>query len=278
MPGMTAAAPRPAAPGWRAELALGFQCRAGGTVLARRSHQGPLVVQKPFYPEGCETCHVYIVHPPGGVAGGDELDVRLELEPGARALITTPGAAKLYRSAGREAALRQRFRLAPGAVLEWMPQETIVHSGARAALETEIELDAGACFAGWEITCLGLPASGAPFETGRFLQGLRLTRRGEPLFQDRCLFQGGDPMLDAPWGMAGHTVHGLFLATCGPDQEPPVPQALGGASFGTADSLLVGRYLGRDAWEAKQAFIGAWALWRKRTLGREACLPRIWST
>ena len=264
--------------GWRADLSLGFENRSGETVLAKRSHRGPLVVQKPFYPEGRDTCHVYVVHPPGGVAGGDELDLRLDLEPGARALLTTPGAAKLYRSAGQTAKLSQRFTLAQGAVLEWMPQESIVHSGAQAALETKIELGAGAHFAGWEIVCLGLPASGAPFSAGRFMQGLRLRRCGEPVFYDRCLFQSGGAMLDAPWGLAGNTVCGLFLATLGPDMEAPVPGAQGRACFGKADGLLVGRYIGSDAWEAKREFIAVWKTWRASVQGRTACPPRIWST
>lgn len=267
--------------GWRAGLTLGFERRLGETVLTTRRHQGPLVVQKPFYPEARDTCHVYIVHPPGGVAGGDQLEVDLRLAPGARALVTTPGAAKMYRSAGPTARLAQRFRLEAGAVLEWMPQETIVHSGAQAVMETEVELEEGAHFAGWEIVCLGLPASGKLFATGWFRQGMRVAVGGEPVFLDRCRFEGGGAMLDAPWGLGGNTVCGLFLATLGPDAEgmkTPAPGAQGRSCFGKADGLLVGRYIGPDPWEAKKAFIGAWARWRKSVLKTPPCPPRIWNT
>ncbi len=269
------------AAGWRASLALGFERRDGKTVLATRCHHGPLVVQKPFYPEARDTCHVYIVHPPGGVAGGDALEVDLHLARDARALITTPGAAKMYRSAGLTARLAQRFRVESGAVLEWMPQETIVHSGAQATMETEIDLDAGAHFAGWEIVCLGLPASGKPFDAGSFRQGMRLSRGGEPLFLDRCRFEGGGAMLDAPWGLGGNTVCGVFLATLGPDAEgmaTPFPGVPGRSCFGRVDGLLVGRYIGSDPWEAKKVFIGAWARWRESVLQTPPCPPRIWNT
>ena len=267
--------------GWGAGLTLGFERRPEGTVLATRRHHGPLVVQKPFYPEARDTCHVTIVHPPGGVAGGDTLDVDLHLAPGARALVTTPGAAKLYRSAGPTARLSQRFRLESGAVLEWMPQETIVHSGARATMETEIALETGASFAGWEIVCLGLPASGKPFDAGWFCQGLSLTLGGEPVFFDRCRFQGGGALLDAPWGLGGNTVCGLFLATLGPRGQAmvtPVSGALGRCCFGKVDDLLVGRYIGPDPWEAKREFITVWKQWRTKVLHTPACPPRIWNT
>lgn len=267
--------------GWGASLELGFELREERTELIRRRHTGPLVVQKPFHPEASGACHVYIVHPPGGVAGGDELRVDLHLASWSRALITTPGAAKLYRSAGPAAELSQRFALEDGAVLEWMPQETIVHSGAKARMETVVELGEGSHFAGWEIVCLGLPASGKPFESGWFSQGLRLSRHGVPLFLDRCRFDGGGAMLHEPWGLGGNTVCGLFVATLGAHadaMEAPQAEAHGRSCFGKADGLLVGRYIGPDAWEAKREFIGAWTRWRECVLNTPPCPPRIWNT
>ena len=87
--------------GWVARLALRFEQRAGRTVLAHRSHEGPLAVQKPFYPEG-DVCHVYLLHPPGGVVGGDRLTIEIEVASDAHAVITTPAAGKFYRSAAVE--------------------------------------------------------------------------------------------------------------------------------------------------------------------------------
>ena len=123
---------------WSARLELGFRADDRGTRLAHRAHHGPLVVQKPLYPEGDSVCHVIVVHPPGGIAGGDELRIDLEVGAGASALVTTPGAAKWYRSAGPVA--RQSVALRVEGCLEWLPQEAIVFDGARASSSLEVDL------------------------------------------------------------------------------------------------------------------------------------------
>jgi urease accessory protein len=126
----------PVTASWKAELELGFERRDGRTVLAHRRHDGPLVVQKPLYPEGGEVCHAIVVHPPAGIVGGDELLLRAEAKEGASAVLTTPGAGKWYRSAGSWASQKLDFRL--GGALEWLPQESIVYEGALADLSTDM--------------------------------------------------------------------------------------------------------------------------------------------
>jgi hypothetical protein len=126
------------AKGWSAQLALRFERERRGTVLVRRSHQGPLRVLKALYPEGPEVCQAIIVHPPGGIAGGDVLDVAVEAGPGAQVQLTTPGAAKWYRSAGAYAESKLRIRAFPGSVVEWLPQEAIVFDRALASVATRI--------------------------------------------------------------------------------------------------------------------------------------------
>ena len=105
---------------WQARLALQFERRDARTVLVRRAHEGPLVVQKPLYPEGDGVCQCIIIHPPGGIAGGDRLDLDIEAGAGAFTQLTTPGAAKWYRAGGHEASANTRIRAGPGAVVEWM--------------------------------------------------------------------------------------------------------------------------------------------------------------
>ena len=143
------------AAGWLASIRLGFSAPGEKTLLKERRHQGPLKVQRPFYPEG-PACHVYLLHPPGGVVGGDRLNIDVDVQSGAHALITTPGASKFYRSAG-PLALQQQTLQVHGGILEWLPQENILFPGANIKLESRIQLDASARFIGWEVHCLGRP-------------------------------------------------------------------------------------------------------------------------
>ena len=76
--------------GWSAALSLEFKNISGKTVLGNTQRKGPLVVQRAFYPEG-DVCHIYLVHPPGGVVGGDVLEIKAELGRETSTLVTTPG-------------------------------------------------------------------------------------------------------------------------------------------------------------------------------------------
>ncbi len=126
--------------GWQAELDLCFARRTGRTVLSHNRHRGPLQVQKALYPEGKDTCHIAILHPPGGVAAGDGLNIRASLNQQARALLTTPGATKWYRSEGSCASQQVHFSLGEDAVLEWLPRENIIFDGANISMQINVEL------------------------------------------------------------------------------------------------------------------------------------------
>ena len=154
-----------AAQTWPASVELGLRSESGRTRLARCSHNGPLYVQRPFYPEGREHPHLYLLHPPGGIVSGDCLDIEVDVAANSGALVTTPGATRVYRARDDNPLQRQRCRLRLGkdAILEWFPMETIVFDGAWVELETTVELTRNSCFVGWEVSCFGLPASRQPF-------------------------------------------------------------------------------------------------------------------
>jgi urease accessory protein len=271
-----------AMPGWEAALELRFSAREGRTFLSRRWHRGPLQVQRAFYPEGADLCHVYVLHPPGGLVAGDQLSVSAHVDGGARALCTTPAAGKVYRAGEGRAPAAQRHRLTveAGGSLEWLPQETILYDGARVALETRVDLEEGAAFLGWELLCLGRPAAGERFTRGSCRQRLELWRRGRPLCLERSRLDGGSPVLDAAWGLAGAAVTGTLLATPAPPVEL-VRAALSGSDLTSASvvgDVLVCRYLGPSAERARDHFIRLWALLRPTLLGRAATAPRIWRT
>lgn len=272
--------------GWAAQLSLRFAARPQRTELVGRAHVGPLRVQRPFYPEPTGTAHVYVLHPPGGVVGGDRLHVAVELERGARALLTTPAATKLYRSAGPRARIEQSLHVAPEACLEWLPQETIAFSAAEAELHTRVDLAAGARFLGWEIVCLGRPASGASFERGQVTQRIELRQASQLRYRERANYRGGSAVLHAAWGLRAQPVVGTLLAA-GRDLgmllpelraacESVAPPAL--AAVSCMGELTVVRYLGPSTEEARGCFVRAWQVLRPALAGAPACEPRIWAT
>ena len=173
-------------------------------------------MQRPFFPEGDGVCHVYVLHPPGGLVGGDELDVSLDVDAGAHALVTTPAATKIYRTTGAPVRQTQRLRVATGGVLEWLPQESIVFDGARAIAETRVELAPGARFIGADAVCFGRPAGNAPFARGTCRQLFELRRDGRPLLIERGRYDAGGPVGRARWGLAGAGVLALFVAAPAP--------------------------------------------------------------
>ncbi|HUJ88347.1 MAG TPA: urease accessory protein UreD [Burkholderiales bacterium] len=267
----------PVAAPWKAELALRFERAAGRTVLAARRHDGPLVVQKPLYPEGGEVCHAIVVHPPAGIAGGDELELSLRAGEGAHALLTTPGAGKWYRSAGALARQRLDFELAPGALLEWLPQETIVFDGALAALESEVRLAGDARYLGWEILCLGRTGSGERFARGEIRLDNRLYLDGRLAWLERGRIEGGGALLDSPAGLRSHPVCATLIAA-GAQFDLAACRAIEDLAVTQLPQVLVARYLGDSSERAKHLLARLWSVLRPALAGRNAVEPRIWRT
>jgi urease accessory protein len=272
--------------GWQAELTLSFVRARARTVLHERRHSGPLRVQKPFYPEGEGVCHVYLLHPPGGVVAGDRLVIDARVETGAHALLTTPAAGKLYRSGSseRRATQEQRLRVAAGASLEWLPQETIAFDGARSHIATRVELEGDACFVGWELLCLGRPASGERFVTGEVAPSWEVLRDGRLVYVERGVYRGGSEVLAAPWGLRGQPVVGTLLcAAPGASRRVDAARAALGEPSGLAavsgwGDVLLARYLGPSAEDARRVFTAVWSALRPSLSGRPASAPRIWNT
>jgi urease accessory protein len=272
--------------GWQARLELTLEQRGARTTLVRRRHHGPLGVQRPFHPEPDGTCHLYVLHPPGGLVSGDSLELDATVGAGARALLTTPAATKLYRRGQRGARQLQRFSVAAGARLEWLPQETIAYDGADACLQTRVELEPGAEFLGWELLCLGRPANDERFTRGCVAQRVELWCGAQPLLIERARHEGGSPALDAPWGLGGAPVIGT-LVYVGPARTAELLDALRSTLTLVAPdetavtelaSALVCRYRGARVERGLQAFRSAWALLRSHGGGSPAVAPRIWAT
>ncbi len=272
--------------GWHAQLDLRFRRQDGQTKLAGRRHAGPLRVQKALYPEGPDPCHIVVLHPPAGIVGGDELGLDLQLEAGSQACITTPGAAKWYRSSGAPARQRVAITLDRHCVLEWLPQETLIFDGAVAQLRTHVQLQDTARYFGWEVLCLGRRASGESFVRGLLDMETRISAQGHPLWFEKCRLDGADPLLAAPVGLAGRPVCATLLMAGLMPQAPlleacraiPLPESAAMAGLSWMPQLLVGRYLGHSAEAARAWLFSVWRVLRPQLAGREAQAPRIWKT
>lgn len=297
---------------WHGHLRLRYR-RDGERTLAHDAHDGPLRVLKALHPEGPGICHHVLVHPPGGIVGGDRLDIAVDLEPGAHALVTTPGATRFYRSPGNEAVQTVHTQIGANARLEWLPLETLVHDGARARNHLRFELADGAQMIGWDMLALGLPASGRPFAQGRFEQAIEWPG----LWLERGLLDFDDPaqapytrrLLASPLGWNRQPVLATIwcasarpfstaicnalqesareavqaaLQAASPTQHPThsahdqAPMTAGITS--PHPRLVVGRLLAartETVWQALQAIR---AQWRTQLWELPATSPRVWRT
>ena len=270
---------------WQAALHLAFQRRGERCVLARKSSLGPLAVQKALYPEGDAICHAIVLHPPGGIAGGDRLAISVAVEAHAHALLTTPGATKWYRSGGAEASQCVDISVGAQAICEWLPQENIFFASAQAHNGLSVDLAADAVFCGWDMVCLGRIASGERFGSGRLRQHLRLTRGGKALFEELGTLEGGAGLHGSPIGLARYPVYATFLLA-GRAIEREMLEACrdiapaGDCKWGMSamDGVLVVRGLSHSAQTLREYFVELWARLRPGYAGALARAPRIWAT
>ncbi|MEM7097608.1 MAG: urease accessory protein UreD [Pseudomonadota bacterium] len=269
---------------WGADISLGFGVQQKRTVLSSRQHSGPLRVQKPFYPEG-DVCHVYLLHPPGGMTGHDDLNISIDVPTDASALVTTPASNKAYRSAGPKTWVRQSFHA--GGTLEWLPQSTILFGGSRLRQRTDIHLSPSSRLMAWDLIGLGRPASDDHYDDhhkeGEFEQVQSVFVQGRPLFRDRQRFFSGARILDAAWGYGGAKALGVFLIfPADEDLLERVRHFIGqlesDLTATMVDKLLVIRGMSQDLTQLQEEFARVWACLRPMVLGRPASVPRIWAT
>ena len=271
--------------GWQANLDLSFIHREDRTLLAAKSHRGPLQVQRALYPDGLGICHVTVLHPPGGVAGGDALTVAARLGPRSRVCLTTCGAAKWYRCPQAGAQQRLHFEVGAGAALEWLPRENILFDGSKTAMQLDVELASGAQFLGWDILCFGRRASGEEWRRGGLRLRTRIRQADRPLWMERANILAGSGFDASPVGLSGYSVSGTFVAA-GTDIDAELLAACRATVPGGGDSrrgvtrtprILVARYLGHSSQDAFRWFTSVWTVLRPALLSQPAIAPRLWA-
>ena len=268
--------------GWLGKLSLSFANRFvnGGlqrTELVDRQQQGPLTVQRPFYPEG-KPCHIYLLHPPGGIVGGDKLELDIFLDHDSHLLMTMPGASKFYRSHGNIAQLKQKFTLAPNSIIEWLPQENIFFNGTNANLTTEFNLTLNSRLLGWETLCFGRPVMQEKFGQGNIKSRLTINLPDELGLDEHLKIIDGNC---APIGNYTYSAtlfaYPINLAILQQVQKrlenSKVP--IGATTLG---QLLTVRLLTNDNQICQQYLHQLWTLLRPLIINLSTCPPRIWAT
>jgi urease accessory protein len=270
--------------GWLAELELNYAVRRGKTCLVQKKQRGPLTMQRPFYPEG-DICHSYLLHPPGGVVGGDKLKIRLEAKPASHCLITTPGATKFYRSkVDLSSEQSQKISVAEGSVVEWLPQQNIFFPGARSSLNTQIDVAPTGKFINWEMHCFGRPANKENFHNGNISSRTEISIGGELRLVEQ-LFTDNDSLIQSPSGLRRVAMQGsLIAAPCNQLQRDQLERILhqyiypDSIGLTLVDEVLVVRVLGDQIEPILEIFIQLWCQLRAEWLQKSACPPRIWDT
>jgi urease accessory protein len=279
--------PQPHEP-WPAELHLRFARREARTVLVERRHSGPLTVQKALYPEGKEVSHAVIVHPPGGIAGGDQLVVEIDLEANSRAVVTTPAATKWYKAPSQQCQQQVTIRLAQGSSLDWLPQENIFFNATRVESAFTLQIDPGATAIGWEIAVLGRQASAERWAEGsiRWMTSLQRTD-GLPLWFERLALNAGDSFREAPQGLFGYNVFGTLWAI-GPGcttaaaeelaSHLPYQAVLRAGATCFPGGLLLIRGLANRVEPLRELMVDCWLRLRPQVHGLPAHRLRLWAT
>ena len=274
---------------WNAELTLSYRRESEKTVV-RHTHQGPLRVMQSLYPEGAAVCHNVLVHPPGGLVGGDTLDIRIDVAAGAHGLITTPGATRFYRSDGDTALQDTHISLAAGARMEWLPLEALCYSGCLAENRLILDLAPDAELLGWDVTALGLPHAEQPFVQGHFRQHIEVPG----VWLERGLIDAHDTrLLNGPVGLAGHRCIASLFFVSGRAMERHRKQAaldcardilashhLAGTASATSPhpQVIVVRVLAPVVESAMQLLRGVRRALRTKMWQLQGEDPRIWAT
>lgn len=224
-----------------------------------------------------------LINTAGGLTDGDLFEVDIGAGAASRLLVTSQAAEKLYRSRGGEATITNRLAVGDNALLEWLPQETIMFDGARLRRRLLVDVDPGGACLLLEALVFGRTAMGEAVRSGALVDQWDVRRGGELLRAERFRIAGDiDAQLERPAIMAGARACAtlLFVKADAERWLQPVRDWLeslpGRAGVTARPGILTVRLLAADGRELRTAIAGLLRPWRGALHGQETALPRSW--
>ena len=258
----------------RGAVCLEVQLRDGLTRRGALHESGSLRVRFPL-PEG-DGLSAVLVNTAGGIAGGDRLSVEVTLGEGAHLTLTTAAAEKVYRAQDEGAELNISLKVADGARLAWLPQETILFDQARLSRRIDIDLSEGASLVLGEIVVFGRTAMGETMRRGAFVDRWRFRRGGRLVFGETIRLEGdvGAKLAQGAIANGGVAVGTLLVVPGNEDLLARIREV--SASFGGEVGLsawngfAMVRFCAQDAARLRADMVAV--------LGRASAapLPRLW--
>lgn len=265
-------------------LRVAFDRRGEESVLAVLRQEGCFKARHPR-PEPGAIPETVLLNTSGGITGGDDLAARIEAGPGAHFVVTTQAAERYYRASpgSPPATIRSDLAVAPGALLEWLPQETILFDRAAVDRSLTVDLAPGARFLGVESLIFGRQAMGERVETLQLMDRIIIRQDGRVILHDATRLQGEVAIL---MGRASTFADARAMATVvfvTPEAErfvSPLRDAFGTgllpdhaleAGVSAWNGLVLARLLARDGATLRRAVMAALTILRGG-----AALPRVW--
>jgi urease accessory protein len=169
--------------------ALRFENREGVSRATRVFQEGAVKARFPNVASG-RPPEAVLLNLAGGMTGGDRQDVTVEVGPQAQATVTTQSCERIYRSPGEDASMVVRIAVAPGAMLEWLPQPLILFDGGRLTRETHVDISTDATLLAIESVIFGRAASGEVVEYGALSDAWSIRRAGRLIHLERFAAEG----------------------------------------------------------------------------------------
>lgn len=230
---------------------LNFHHKDGATRAERVFQLGVMRARFPNVASGAPP-EAVLINTAGGLTGGDSLTLSVAMGPGTAAVVTTQAHEKVYRSVLGDVSVTANASLAPGAVLEWLPQPAILFDGARLDRETHIVLAADSVFLGIEAVIFGRTAMKEIMQSGSLTDHWSIRRDGRLIHADRFAVAGDvAALLARPSVLAGHAAMATIRYVA-PDAEARLEEMralIAGDGAATAwNGLLLARIVAVDGY------------------------------